>query len=65
MGFPVGSVVKNSPAVQEPEETWVGFLSQEETLQEEKAIIPVFLPGDRMDQGTWQAVVHGVAKSQT
>ena len=53
MGFPVGSAVKNSPAVQEPEETWVGFLSREETLQEEKAIIPVFLPGDPMDQGTW------------
>ena len=26
---------------------------------------PVFLPGKPMDGGAWQAVVHGVAKSQT
>ena len=26
---------------------------------------PVFLPGKPMDRGAWQAVVHGVAKSQT
>ena len=26
---------------------------------------PVFLPGNSMDRGTWQATVHGVAKSQT
>ena len=26
---------------------------------------PVFLPGDPMDRGVWQAIVHGVAQSQT
>ena len=25
---------------------------------------PVFLPGDPMDRGVWQATVHGVTKSQ-
>ena len=34
MGFPSGSAVKNSPALQEPQETWVGFLDQEDPLEE-------------------------------
>ena len=33
-GFPGGSVVKNLPAVQEPMETWVWSLGQEDTLEE-------------------------------
>ena len=28
LDFPSGSVVKNSPAMQETQETWVRFLSQ-------------------------------------
>ena len=28
------------------------------------ATTPVFLPENSMDRGTWQAVVHGVTKSQ-
>ena len=37
-GFPGGAVVKNLPAVQEMQETWVRSLSQEDPLQKEKAI---------------------------
>ena len=33
-GFPGGSVVKNPPAVQETQETWVQSLSREDPLEE-------------------------------
>ena len=34
MGFPGGSVVKNLPAMQEPQETRVRSLGQEDPLEE-------------------------------
>ena len=37
LGFPSGSVVKNLPAMQEPQETWVQSLSQEDPLEKEMA----------------------------
>ena len=37
MGFPCGSVVKNSPAMQEPQETQVWSLGQEDPLEKEMA----------------------------
>ena len=37
MGFPGGSAVKNPPAKQEMQETWVRSLGWEETLEEEVA----------------------------
>ena len=37
MGFPGGSTVKNPPAKQEMQETWVQSLGWEETLEEEVA----------------------------
>ena len=37
MGFPSDSVVKNSPAMQETQKTWVGSLGQEDPLEEEMA----------------------------
>ena len=36
-GFPSGSVVKNLAAVQEPQETWVQSLDQEDSLAEDVA----------------------------
>ena len=36
-GFPGGSVVKNLPAMQETQETWVESLGQEDPLEEEMA----------------------------
>ena len=37
MGFPSGSVVKNLPAMQETQETWVGTLGHEGPLKKEMA----------------------------
>ena len=52
--------------MQETQETWVQFLGQEEPLEEGMAthsrVLAWRMP---MDRGTWQAAVHGVAKSQT
>ena len=48
-GFPGGSVVKNLPAVQEPQEMRVQSLDREDPLEE--------------DRGAWWAAVHGVSKS--
>ena len=42
-GFPSVSLIKNPPAMQEPQETWVQSLGHEEPLEEEMAT--VFLPG--------------------
>ena len=36
-GFPGSSVVKNPPAMQEPQETYAQSLSQEDRLEEERA----------------------------
>ena len=47
MGFPFGSVVKNLPAVQETQETWIQSLGQEDILEEGMA---VFLPGESHGQ---------------
>ena len=37
LGLPRGSVVKNLPAVQEPQEMWVRSLGQEDPLEKEMA----------------------------
>ena len=37
---------------------WVGKIPWRRKWQS----TPVFLPGDLMDRGAWQATVHGVAK---
>ena len=34
MGFPGGSATENLPAMQEPQETWVQSLGQEDPLEE-------------------------------
>ena len=39
-GFPDASAVKNLPAMQKTQETWVQFLGQEDPLVEEMAIHP-------------------------
>ena len=44
MGFP--GAVKNPPAMQAPQETWVQSLSGEDPLEEDMSPIPVFLPGE-------------------
>ena len=59
MDFPVGSAVKNPPAMQEPQETWVQFLGQEDPLEEGMASHSSIL--------AWRIpwTDHGVAKSWT
>ena len=63
---PGDSVVKNPPAMQEPQLTWVQSLGQEDPLEKVMAthssILAWRIP---MDRGAWQATVHMVAKSQT
>ena len=58
MGFPGGSGIKNSPAMQE---TWVQFLGQEVPLEKEmtphSSIVPKKSHGQRS--------LAGIAKSQT
>ena len=59
----VAQLVKNMPAMQE---TWVRSLGWEDLLEEGMAthssILAWEIPTDR---GAWQAIVHGVTKSQT
>ena len=60
IGFPGGSAVKNTPAIQEMPETWVQSLSWEGRLKEELASYSSIL--------AWKisrAMSHGVAKSHT
>ena len=46
-GFPGGSVVENAPAMQEPRETQVQFLGQEDPLEEGTAThSSILLPGE-------------------
>ena len=57
-----GSVVKNSPAKQEIQ---VQSLGQEDSLEKEVAIHPMFLPGKSCGQGSLVGYSQGVAKSWT
>ena len=60
-GFPVGSAAKNLPAMQE---TRVRSLAQEDLLEEDTQLTPVFLPGESHGQRrAWWAIVHRVAQS--
>ena len=59
----VDQMAKNLPAMQK---TWVRFLGWENPLEEGMAthssILAWRIPTDK---GTWEAIVHRVAKSQT
>ena len=62
----MAQIVKNLPAMQEPQETQVRLLSWEDPLEKGMAthssILAWRIP---MDREAWQATVHGVTKSQT
>ena len=66
-GFPSGSVVKNLPAMQETQETWVLSLGWEDCLEEEMAthssILAWKIPWREEPGGLWskgsQRVRHG------
>ena len=58
----VAQMVKNPPAMWE---TWVGSLGWEDPLQDGMATNSSILARRiSTDRGTWQATVHGVAKSR-
>ena len=59
----VAQMVKNPPAMWE---TWAQLLGWEDSLEEGMAThSSVLVWRIPMDRGTWQATVHGVAKSRT
>ena len=59
----VAQTVKNPPAVQE---TWVQSLGREVFPGEGNGNqLQYTCLGNPMDRGSWRAIVHGVAKSQT
>ena len=64
MGFPAGSVGKESDCNAGDRrckfDPWVGKIPWRKAWQS----IPVFLPGESHGQRTWWATVHGVAKIQ-
>ena len=49
-GFPCGTEVKNSPAVQETQETWVRAMGWGDPPEKEMQPTPVFLPGRSYEQ---------------
>ena len=66
MGFPGGSVVKNSPAMQEMQEIQVPSLGREDPPGRGNGY-PLQYPclENSKDRGAWWATVHGVTKSWT
>ena len=55
LGFPGGSAGKNPPTIQEPRETWVLFLSQEDPLEDGMAIqSSIHIWKNPMDRGAWE-----------
>ena len=59
-------MVKNLPALQEPQESWVGSLGGEDPLEEGMATHSTILAWRiRTDRGASLVKVHSVAKSQT
>ena len=59
MGFPGSSVVQNPPANAGDADS---IPRSGNSLEEEMATTPVFLPGNCMDRGTWWATVHNVTR---
>ena len=60
LGFPGGSVVKNSPAMQE---IWFLSLYWEDSLEKGNGNpLQYSCLGNPMDRGAWQATVRGMAK---
>ena len=59
----VAQRVKHLPSMQE---TWVRSLDGEDPLEKEmETPLQYSCLGNLIDRGSWQAAVHGVAKSQT
>ena len=57
------SAVKNLPAMQEPQETQVQSLGQEDTQEQEMATLLSILAWKIPDREAWQATLHGIQKN--
>ena len=65
MGSPDDSAVKNSPAVQEMQETRVQFLGQEDPLEGGRGSpLQSSCLENPVDREAWRSTVHRVAKSR-
>ena len=65
MGSPDDSAVKNSPAVQEMQETRVQFLGQEDPLEGGRGSpLQYSCLENPVDREAWRSTVHRVAKSR-
>ena len=61
LGFPGGSAVKNLPARQENQESWIQSLSREDPLEEEMATHSSILARENsMLRRARRATAHGV-----
>ena len=58
----MAQMVKNPPTIQE---TWVRSLGWEDPLEKEMSTHSSILAWRIPGRGAWQAIVHGVTKSQT
>ena len=59
-------MVKNLPAKQEMQKTWIQSLGPEDPLEEEMGNpLQYSCLENPMDRGAWWAAVHGVTKSRT
>ena len=58
-GFPGGLEIKKPALIQE---TWVRSLGQEDPLEKEMQLTPVFCLGNPVVREAWLATVHGVTK---
>ena len=58
----VAQTVENPSALQE---TWVGSLGQEDSLEKGMTTPSSILAWNPMDRGAWRVIVHGVTKGWT
>ena len=62
---PMVQQVKNPPAVQETQETWVQSLGQEDPLEEHGSPLQYSFLENPMDRGAWWATIQRAAKNWT
>ena len=65
MGFLSGSAVRNPPAMQKLQETWVQFLGGKDPLEESMATHSSILAWRILVRGAWWAAVYRVVKNWT
>ena len=59
----LAQMVKNLPATQETQETWVRYVGWEDSLMENGNPLQYSCLKNPMDRAPWRATVHEVTKS--